>query len=182
MTEKFTFFLKGPLSQWHGPLRSKDGKVRNDSRFEIDCVVYNCAEQYMMAEKSRIFCDGDTLDLIMDAKHPRDQQALGRTVAKFDKDVWEAKARDVVYKGNFAKFSQNPHLAEALFATAGTTLVECNPEDAVWGIALSIDDPRRLDRKTWRGTNWLGEVLTKVRDDLMEISLKDAVGDHHPDE
>src|SRR5262249_3837572 len=138
--EKFTFFLKKqPLTQW------------TRSTFTVDGVTYNSAEQYMMAEKARFFGDQDTLQEIMKADHPREQKAWGRKVKGYDDQKWAEAARAVVYRGNHAKFTQNPEMLERLFATAGTTLVECNPEDSRWVIGLAIDDERRLDRKTWQG-------------------------------
>ena len=92
-------------------------------------------------------------------------------VAGFNKEQWEQVARDVVYKGCYAKFTQNQDLKQALLATAGTTLVEASPEDRIWGIGLRKTDPRALNRATWRGTNWLGEILTKVREDLLNESF-----------
>ena len=45
MSEKFTFFWHGPFSQWY----------RQD--FVVEGVTYNCAEQYMMAAKAKLFED-----------------------------------------------------------------------------------------------------------------------------
>src|SRR5579883_1488555 len=42
---QFTFFWHGPFSQWHG------------CTFRVDGVAYNCAEQYMMAQKAVLFGD-----------------------------------------------------------------------------------------------------------------------------
>jgi ribA/ribD-fused uncharacterized protein len=152
--EQFTFFWKGPLSQWHR------------QTFKVDGVEYNTAEQYMMAEKARHFGDTETLRKIMATTSPKEQKALGREVKGFDSGKWDQISRDVVYKGNLAKFSQNKDLLEKLLATSGTTLAEASPYDTKWGIGLSEDDPKALDRKTWQGKNWLGETLTKVRNDL----------------
>ncbi len=157
--EEFTFFWDGPFSQWH------------ECYFEIEDVEYNCAEQYMMAEKARLFEDEETLELIMETDVPATQKALGRQVDGFEQHVWEDDDTEngrpycwnVVWQGNHAKFTQNDYLREALLATAGTTLVEASPEDAIWGIGLAEGDPGCFSRDSWQGLNWLGEVLTDVR-------------------
>ena len=64
------------------------------------------------------------------------------------------------------QFSQNAKLKEALLATAGTSLVEASPRDRIWGIGLGAKNPKAVDRQKWRGSNWLGEILTQVRQDL----------------
>jgi len=122
----------------------------------------------MMAEKARLFCDEDAHRAIMSASCPRDQKVMGRRVRNFDKERWHAVARQIVYAGNYAKFTQNQPLMRQLLATAGTTLVEASPHDNIWGIGLSEDDPRAQSRDTWQGWNWLGEVLTTLRDNLAD--------------
>jgi len=42
--------------------------------------------------------------------------------------------------------------------------VEASLYDSNWGIGLIQNDPRSLQRKTWRGKNRLGEILTDLRD------------------
>jgi len=63
---------------------------------------------------------------------------------------------------------QIEELKQALFATNGTTLVEAAPNDTIWGIGLTEDDPRALKRETWLGKNLLGEILTQIRIELMD--------------
>ena len=46
--------------------------------------------------------------------------------------------------------------------------------DRIWGIGLAEDDRRAWNKKSWRGQNLLGEVLTKVRDKLMGMDAKTA--------
>ncbi len=163
MSEKFTLFWGGPCSQWTA------------ANMEIDGVIYNTAEQYMMAEKARLFEDADSAVAIMGSFKPYDQKAIGRKIKNFDKAKWERIEENgkpfcwnVVYKGNYAKFTQNPGLREYLFSTIGTLIVEASPTDKIWGIGLGEDDPKALDRSQWQGTNWLGEVVTQVRDDLLK--------------
>jgi ribA/ribD-fused uncharacterized protein len=67
-------------------------------------------------------------------------------------------ARDIVLRGNLAKFSQSPALKGVLAGTAGRTIVEAAPRDTIWGIGLGANNPKALDRSQWRGTNWLTEV------------------------
>ena len=110
----------------------------------------------------------------MAAIDPSDQKRYGREVKGFDKDKWDAVARDVVYKGSMAKYTQNHDLKRDLLATVGTTLVEASPKDNIWGIGLAKSDPRAQDRSTWKGKNWLGETLTKVREDIV-AGIKDNV-------
>lgn len=156
MDEKFTFFWSGPFSQW------------TRCSFKVDGITYNCTEQFMMAEKARFFSDKESEKEIMRADHPSDQKRLGRNVKGFIKDKWDKVAKNIVYRGNLAKFKQNPKLREHLFATKGTTLVEASPVDQIWGIGLKENDERALKRSTWKGKNWLGETLTKVREDMMK--------------
>ena len=154
----FVFFWDGPFSQWE------------PSTFEIDGVEYNCAEQYMMAEKARLFNDQEALDEIMESDDPRHQKALGRLVKNFDEAIWQEdddngypRCWNIVWRGNMAKFSQNQHLLEDLFKTGDAALVEASPFDCIWGVGLRASDPRIKNPDNWRGSNWLGEVLTVVR-------------------
>jgi ribA/ribD-fused uncharacterized protein len=157
--EKFTFFWRteSPFSQWH------------PSRFEVDGMVFNCAEQYMMYGKAKLFGDDEIAREILRSNSSIEQKKLGRKVKNFDQAKWEAECKRIVYDGNYAKFTQNKDLLEKLLQTAGTTLVEASPVDTIWGIGLAEEDPRSLNRMTWQGKNWLGEVLTHVREDLHPI-------------
>jgi predicted NAD-dependent protein-ADP-ribosyltransferase YbiA (DUF1768 family) len=40
--------------------------------------------------------------------------------------------------------------------------------DKIWGVGLAAHDPSIRDRRNWRGENLLGQVLTQVRDELMD--------------
>jgi ribA/ribD-fused uncharacterized protein len=151
--DKYTFFWNGIYSQWH------------IVDLTIDGITYNCAEQYMMAKKARMFGDFLTAAQIMETPLPREQKALGRQVKNFNPDVWNAIARDVVYRVNAVKFSDaHMDLQDELYATKGTLLVEASPYDNVWGIGLSEDEAVRVGVAHWRGTNWLGQVITEVRE------------------
>lgn len=139
--------------------------------FVVDGVKYNCAEQYMMARKTVLFGDNDTYNKIMNAEHPREQQALGRIVKGYDQQLWDESKYQIVYRGNYHKFKQNEEDRKWLFATGNTILCEASPIDCIWGCGLSANDPKIQDEKNWRGQNLLGKVLTEVREVLRKENI-----------
>lgn len=151
---RFGLFYGGIFSQWYG------------CRFKVDGVEYNCAEQYMMAQKARLFGDEVALQAIMASSSPSEQKAIGKTVRGFKKWVWETVARDVVMRGSLAKFTSTPELYSGLMETEDMLLVEASPTDVIWGIGLDEYDAGCSDPGKWRGPNWLGQVLTDLRERL----------------
>lgn len=154
--EKFTFFWKdrSPFSQWY------------PSKFTVWGQTFTRGEQAMMWKKAMLFGDTEIADQILATGVPAEQKGLGRKVRNFDSAVWDKNKREIVYEVNKAKFSQSPKLLKALMDTKGTTLVEASPYDLVWGIGYEANHPNAQDRTKWRGQNLLGEILTKVRNDL----------------
>lgn len=153
-TEDLVLFWDGWPSQWA------------ESPFVMEGVEYNCCEQFMMAEKARVFGDQAAALSILATRSPAAQKALGRKVAGFDEKVWNGVCRGIVYCGNLAKFTQNEALGELLMATGDRTIVEASPEDRIWGIGLRPNDPDAQDPAKWRGRNWLGAAIVQVRDEL----------------
>ena len=152
--EEFHPFIKGVFSQWH------------PTPFKLAGMVFETAEQWMMFAKARLFGDLERADQIIATPDPSLQKRLGQQVRDFDQGVWDEAKISIVYSGNRAKFQQNDGASRQLKATEGKMLVEANPRDWIWGIGLAIDDPRLHFPAEWRGTNLLGRILTKVRDDL----------------
>lgn len=150
----FYFFWSGPFSQW---------AIRN---IVIDGVTYGCNEQFMMAMKAKLFGDDYVHGEIMKANDPAVQKAWGRMVKGFVKKDWEDIARHIVYRANYAKFTQHPEMRRLLDETGDRVIVEASPEDTIWGIGLRASDPRAQNPSTWLGTNWLGEAIMQVREQL----------------
>ncbi len=142
--------------------------------FQVDGVEYSCAEQYMMAEKARMFGDEEMLAKIMSASHPKEMKAYGRAVKDFHKERWDSQCYDIVKKGNTAKFSQNQELWEFLRTTRRRILVEASPRDRIWGIGMGKTNPDVACPPKWRGTNLLGFALTEVRDLLLKKEESDG--------
>lgn len=157
----FTFFYGSgePFSNWH--------KAPFVEHREGQTLRFATAEHYMMYRKALCFGDTAAAAAILGTPDPRVAKRLGRRVKPFDAEVWNQVARRVVYEGCKLKFTQNAGAYQALVATRGTKLVEASPTDRIWGVGLAESDDRILDPGAWRGTNWLGEVLTCLRDDLI---------------
>ena len=158
--QKYDFFWRGPLSNWQ--IGRFDGDL-----WDRHPRAFNCNEQFMMAAKALLFRDLSALESILYIKDPKEQKALGRSVRHFEPEVWENHARNIVYLGASFKFEQIPHCKEALLRTT-LPLVEASPYDKVWGIGLEAADPLAQDSSTWKGKNWLGQVLTQLRYDLAQ--------------
>lgn len=136
--------------------------------FEIDGITYCCAEQYMMAEKARMFGDQEMLELILEASQPKAMKAYGRSVKNFEKECWDSACYEIVKRASMAKFSQNPELWEFLRGTKNRILVEASPRDRIWGIGMGKSNPDAECPVKWNGTNLLGFALTEARDILLE--------------
>jgi len=154
MKSNYVFFWNGIYSQWY------------QAPMTIDGINYNCCEQYMMHQKALTFGDTETAELIMKAEHPKDQKALGRQVKNFDKAKWDTVSIGIVFKGNYAKFSQNDELGDELLATGNKILVEASPYDTIWGIGMGEKEPGINNPANWRGLNLLGWSIMLVRKEL----------------
>jgi len=153
MSDRVVFFWGGPFSQWA------------KYTIEIEGSVYVTCEQYMMAEKARLFGDQASEIKIMASKTPREQKSLGRKAANFDPARWDAAREEIVFRANLAKFSQHGELKGMLLATGDKTIAEASPQDAIWGIGMAENHINIHDTTVW-GQNLLGKAIMRVRDVL----------------
>ncbi|MEI3337126.1 MAG: NADAR family protein [Clostridium sp.] len=167
---KYVFFYRNTPSS--------DGSITKtcfsqwwQGNFIVNEKEYCCMEQYMMAEKARLFNDKEIEEEIMECKYPKRIKALGRMVRNFNEDVWNDNKYDIVLRGNYAKFSQDEELKKFIINTKNRVLVEASPYDSVWGIKMSSKDNNIENPHCWRGENLLGFALMEVRDKLIEESI-----------
>lgn len=157
LVETYYFFweTKHPFSQWH------------KCKFNVDGQNFSSTEQYMMYGKAILFSDFEIAEQILNTKNVREQKNLGRLVKGFEKNIWDLNAPTIVYKGNKEKFKQNIEFKKLLMSTNGKTIVEASPDDNIWGIGLTAQEKDSEQIVTWKGTNWLGIVLTELREELL---------------
>lgn len=163
---KFIFFwghqkknnetTKSCFSQWY------------ESEFVVNGIKYQTAEQFMMAEKARLFNDYETLDLILNSKNPGEVKKFGRLVKNFSDKEWQDKRFEIVVEGNLNKFSQNQELKEFLINTNERIIVEASPLDKIWGIGMAENDEGIENPFNWKGLNLLGYALMVVREKLKQ--------------
>lgn len=157
--KKFVFFWheyaeNGCFSQWY------------PADMTVEGVKYVNCEQYMMAKKALAMHDLAYYAIIMNETDPQKIKALGGKVRNFVQKVWDESNEEILFNGNYAKFSQNPALKQQLLSTGDATLAEASPGDDLYGIKLKADDPDALDPAKWKGKNLLGKVLMRVREEL----------------
>ena len=73
------------------------------------------------------------------------------------REDWNDIRDDIMYKGIFAKFTQNKDLKKLLLMTGNKILIEDSPRDWYWGIG-----------KDRTGKNKLGELLMRLREELRD--------------
>ncbi len=154
----YLFFWGGWPSNWE------------PSIFVLNGIKYNCVEQYMMAEKARLFSDHDVVEKIMASPYPKAQKGFGRKVRGYDDVQWAKVRYQVVLDGTLAKYRQNEHLYDLLMAT-NEIFVEASPEDIIWGIGMRQSDHGIENPANWKGQNLLGMAITEARNILLEENL-----------
>lgn len=143
------------LTSWH------------NAPFKVNRVSFSCVEQYLTAEKALLFEDQVVYKLSLKKMHPKEYRELAGDILNFDETLWEKHRVDVVFQGNFAKFSQNKQLKEYLKNTKDKIIVKSSPYDAIWGIGLAKDHENAIKPELWQGGNLLGFVLMEVRAQLV---------------
>jgi ribA/ribD-fused uncharacterized protein len=150
----FVFFWGGFPSNWE------------PAKFSVSGIEYNCAEQYMMSQKARMFGDTEVLEKIMASPYPKAQKEFGGKVRGYVESIWAAVRVTIVFDAVYAKFAQNPHLLALLHEHEGL-YVEASPYDTIWGIGMGMNEKGVDDPEKWRGQNLLGQVVTMVRKSLI---------------
>ena len=139
------------------------------SNFQVSTSRYSCCEQYMMAEKARVFGDEQVRKQIMEVIDPMEMKVLGRHVKKFHDKTWDKVKYSVVLNANYYKFTQNKEMKDILLSTGDKVIVEASPTDMIWGIGFVEDKPEAKKPELWRGLNLLGFALMEVRDEIRKV-------------
>ena len=144
----------GFMSQWY------------ESDFTINNIKFNTCEKYMMYQKAVLFNDIENMNNILLLNDPSKIKKMGRKVKNFNQEKWDSVKKEIIYKGNLYKFSQNKNLLKKLLDTGDMILAETSPYDKIYGIGLKPNDLKIQYISQWKGENLLGEALMRVRENL----------------
>jgi len=122
-----------------------------------------------MQQKCIVFGQLGLAEKVMKMEDPKATKRATqiRGIPNFNQSILERHSYGIVHKGNMHNFAKNLELYLALKSTVGHTLVEASPYDKVWGCRCREHEPTAQQREIRRSLNWLGEILTEVRDELM---------------
>ncbi len=154
---------------WHE--YDKNGYLSNwfECEFIVDDFCYQHVEQYLMAQKAKLFHDAKNYTAILKAQSPKACKEYGRRVEPFDEEIWEANRYRFLLEGVRAKFSQNENLKKALLATGNCIIAEASPYDNIFGIRLTEEEAATRLPEQWQGKNLLGKALMEVRAELAGV-------------
>ena len=130
-------------------------------------VEWKSSEQCFMAMKAKYFKDDESYERILNSTTPKEAKALGRKVKNFN-FLWNFVSESIMFDIVLAKFSQNDDLKRLILSDEykGKKFVEGSPSDTKWGVGMRYTNPAIDDESNWEGSNLLGKVLDKVREQL----------------
>ncbi|KAF2255434.1 DUF1768-domain-containing protein [Trematosphaeria pertusa] len=151
----------GFLSPWFEcPFEADDGKM------------YESVGHKIMAEKARLFNDSNALRRILATKSADEQKALGRSIRKFNEQIWQDNGPMICKRANYTKFLRSARrndLQKWLLDTGERELVFASPSDRFWGIGLGAAEAEQTSREEW-GQNVLGKDLMEVREKVIQLN------------
>lgn len=135
-------------------------------------MSFNSVEQGYMYYKSIYFNDSTCANNVLSFDNPHDtKKHCFKNLDMSDLDNlsnWNLSKLEIMTDLVRSKFNQNEDLLEILLNTGDLILVESSPTDIVWGIGRSVLDIDANVDIPWRGSNWLGKILTNVKRDFYE--------------
>ena len=170
-TSKYAYFYKDtPLSNWWTSIPS----------IPYDGHEFTSSEAVFMYLKSKGMGDDECALEIVKADNDssleekerfRRVKRLGRK-CKFNEDLYIEKREEWMYEALKAKFTADKAFREVLMADKykGLEFVEASPWDNIWGIkSRATSKVLKCGESVWKGLNLLGKLLTKIRDENVEL-------------
>jgi ribA/ribD-fused uncharacterized protein len=155
-------FIKAPDTNEYGFL-SLDWPVL----LEIAGTQYRSAKHALFGELAKALNDTAMFDRIRKTKDPLTLTYTYTDSPGVVEERWNSKRAELIQKILREKFRQHPELAERLVMTGEAVLAADVMGDTLFGIGLSIDDPKAQKPRKWTGQNLIGKVLEQIRTEQM---------------
>ena len=152
-SDKYVFFMQGPLGNWYGDHSDK-------SIIHLWNKQFKTSEHLFMYLKAVHFGDVENMEKIENDKE------------------WDAVKKEAMMLALRLKYDWCTDFRETLMAEEyrAKTFVECNMDDKVWAIGKSLESEGIEDEESWNGRNLLGECLTELRNEkLLEKEMKNRL-------
>lgn len=124
-----------------------------------------CRQHYEWC-KARFFDDMVTGKEIEDAISVKEATQAGKKIKGFEESTWQMVSRPFMYMSNYMKFKRNIELKEKLIATHPRRLIFVDA-GKIWGVQVDLGAPYIDDCTKWQGSNALGDILTRLREDFI---------------
>lgn len=151
---------------FYGSFLSNFQKCRFRWKYMGEEHEFFCTEQAFMWAKAMTFGDKVMAKAILDEKDdPLECKHCGRWVQGYDDEKWAQERYSIMLSVNMAKYTQDPEMRKLLLDPLfdGKEFVEASPSDPIWGIKMGIGSKGVEDPRNWKGQNYLGRILTEVR-------------------
>lgn len=125
----------------------------------------NCKQHYEWC-KARFFEDAIAGKEIEEALNAKEVISASRKIKGFDEAIWQTVARSFMYMSNYMKFKKNIDLKEKLMDSHPRRLVFIDT-GKIWGVQLDLETAHIDDHTKWQGSNALGDILTRLREDFL---------------
>ena len=135
------------------------------SNVTIEGPTYSCNEQYFQYAKALLFGDNSTDLNILKETDPYKNNSLDNKVNGYRKPLWEQKAYNILKRVNEEKCTINHDAKQALLNTGTRRIGEASP-DHLYGTGIIISSPTATDTSKRIGKNWMGQILTEIRDEM----------------
>jgi len=161
ITDEYVFFYKDWLSNYQR------------THFEYHDHEFTSTEQAFMYTKAMFFQDYETAVEILDVKTPNETRLLGRKVKNYDDKKWSEVRYKIFYDLNLIKYTKDKKLQLMLLDPRfdNKVFVEASPIDRIWGVGYD-ENRAEYNEHNW-GRNYLGKILTNIRNRIIQHKLDD---------
>ena len=143
-----------------------------EAKYTLDDLEFFNVYQGISYDTAMYLNEHNIANAILKVHNSLDIKNLIKLMTKQDITKTNGYYKKLVVKHNYAKFNQNKLLFKKLIATGNKRLVFTSPFDKLLGIGIVSSNPKSDNSTQWQGKNLLGDVLTKVKYDLLKQHIQ----------